>query len=165
MFQRSLQNLLPVPSLVLTLNECLAARSTANSFATAFVAVLDPGGALLYYNAGHTSALWIRGNGLASELTQGGPPLGIFAKSSYSEAAVQLAPGDLLVCFTDGISEAHNSQGESFGTERLLAWARGLQLREPAEVLRDLSTQVKRFCAGRVQEDDRSILVVRYRGE
>jgi len=78
---------------------------------------------------------------------------------------VQLSPGDLLVSFTDGVSEAHDSKGEPFGPDRLLAWARGLQVREPAAVKEDLSAALDSFCGGHAQEDDRSVLVVRYLGE
>jgi phosphoserine phosphatase RsbU/P len=97
------------------------------------------------------------------ELTQGGPLLGVFSGASYSQASVRLAPGDLLVMYTDGITEARDGTGNSFGTARLLEWARSQADHSPDTVKNSLIAAVRDFCGGR-QEDDRSVLVVRYMG-
>jgi serine phosphatase RsbU (regulator of sigma subunit) len=153
-----------LPSLMSTLNECLLTRSAADRFVTAFAATLSSSGRLYYCNGGHTSALWIPRNGDVVELTHGGPLLGVFLKCRYSQASLQLAPGDLLMMYTDGVTEAHDSRGNSFGTDRLLDWARNQRGRLPDEVRNSLMNTLRDFCGGCRQEDDRSVLVVRYTG-
>jgi sigma-B regulation protein RsbU (phosphoserine phosphatase) len=153
-----------VPSLMSTLNDCLLARATASRFVSAFAATLNNAGQLHYCNAGHPAPLWIRRAGEVVELNQGGPLLGVFPRPTYSQAPVQLAPGDLLVLYTDGLTEAHDSQGNPFGTARLLEWARAQRGRSPQEVKDRLVASVRNFCGDLRQNDDRSILVMRYNG-
>jgi len=77
---------------------------------------------------------------------------------------VELAPGDLLILYTDGVTEAHDRRGNVFGTARLLDWARG-QTDLPVDAIKDsLIANVRDFSDGCRQNDDRSVLVVRYRG-
>jgi len=153
-----------LPSLMATLNECLLARSVADRFITTFAATLNSSGRLHYSNGGHTAPLWIRTDGQVIELTEGGPLLGLFAKPRYSQGSVQLSTGDLMVLYTDGVTEAEDPQGNPFGTARLLDWARDQRGRLPAEVKESLIGTVGRFCGGRRQADDRSVLVIRYKG-
>ena len=152
-----------LPSLMSTLNECLLARSAEDRFVTAFAATLSSTGLLCYSNAGHPSALWIQRNGGVVELLHGGPLLGVFPGACYPQASVQLAPGDLLILYTDGITEARDGQGNSFGTTRLLDWAAHQPGRLPDAVKSSLLATVSDFCNGRPQDDDYSVLVVRYR--
>lgn len=153
-----------LPSLMSTLNQCLLSRSAADRFVTAFAATLSSSGRLYYCNGGHTATLWIQRSGNVVELTQGGPLLGVFPHAHYSHASVQMAPGDLLVMYTDGITEARDSNHNPFGTARLLDWARNQRGRLPDQVKESLITTVGDFCGGWRQEDDRSVLVVRYTG-
>jgi serine phosphatase RsbU (regulator of sigma subunit) len=153
-----------LPSLMSTLNECLLTRSAADRFVTAFAATLSSSGRLYYCNGGHPSALWIPRDGSVAELSEGGPLLSVFPECRYSQASVQLAPGDLLMMYTDGVTEAHDSPGNSFGTDRLLDWARHQRGRLPDEVKNSLMNTIRDFCGGCRQEDDRSVLVVRYTG-
>jgi serine phosphatase RsbU (regulator of sigma subunit) len=153
-----------LPSLMSTLNECLLARPATGRFVTAFAATLSSNGHLHYSNAGHTSALWIPQKGAVVELSEGGPLLGVFPGARYSLATVQLAPGDLLIMYTDGVTEAQDRTGHPFGTARLLDWAHDQRGRLPQEVQNNLIATVGDFCAGSRQDDDRSVLVVRYTG-
>jgi phosphoserine phosphatase RsbU/P len=153
-----------LPSLMVTLNECLLTRSVADCFVTAFAATLNSNGHLHYSNGGHTPPLWIRTDGQVIELADGGPLLGIFDKPTYSQGSVQLGAGDLIVLYTDGVTEAEDPQGHAFGTVRLLDWAGDQQGRLPTEVKESLIDTVGHFCGGSRQDDDRSVLVVRYTG-
>ena len=153
-----------LPLLMSTLNECLLARSAAERFVTAFAATLTSCGRLHYSNAGHTSPLWIRQDGRVVELAQGGPLLGVFPHSRFVQASVQLAPGDLLVMYTDGVTDAHDCKGNVFGSARLLDWARNQCGRLPQDVKNSLIHAIGNFCGASRPDDDRSVLVVRYTG-
>jgi serine phosphatase RsbU (regulator of sigma subunit) len=151
-------------SLIGTLNECIRARSAEGHFVAAFAATLDSTGRLRYTNAGHTRPLWIQTNGQVIELAEGGPLLGIFENPSYPQGSVQLRPGDLLLLYTDGVTEAEDSKGNSFGTACLMGWARGRAGQLPTEVNESLISTVSRFCGASRQADDLTVLVVRYKG-
>jgi serine phosphatase RsbU (regulator of sigma subunit) len=110
----------PGEALVLA-NEALFARIPANMFVTCFYAVLDPEGAsLTYANAGHDLPYLYR-NGDAEELRARGMPLGMMPGMSYEEGEVTLAEGDCVLFYSDGLVEAHASDGEMFGFPRLRA--------------------------------------------
>jgi len=151
-------------SLMGTLNGCILERSVADHFATAFAATLDSTGRLRYSNGGHTRPLWIQTNGQVTELAEGGPLLGIFDKASYSQGSAQLGPGDLLLLYTDGVTEAEDPQSNPFGTTCLLDWAHGQAGQSPGAVKESLLRTVCQFAGGRRQSDDITILVVRYTG-
>ena len=90
--------------------------------------------------------------------------LGLFEHAAYEEETVQLKPGDLIVSFSDGVSEAMNEQGEEFTDERLIACVTANLGKTPAEVLDALFADVKTFCAGADQSDDVTAVLVRYNG-
>ena len=100
-------------------NETLVARIPPNMFVTCFYAILDPRSASLgYANAGHDLPYLWRG-GYAEELRARGMPLGLMPKMSYEEKETFLGAGEEVLFYTDGLIEAHNPQGEMFGTPRL----------------------------------------------
>src|SRR5215213_17244 len=100
-------------------NEVLLARIPPNMFVTCIYAVLDPSsGLLVYANAGHDLPYLWRG-GYAEELRARGMPLGLMPKMSYEEKETFLGAGEEVLFYTDGLIEAHNPQGEMFGTPRL----------------------------------------------
>jgi len=147
-----------------TLNECILARSVEDHFVTAFAATLDNTGRLRYSNGGHTRPLWIRTDGQVIELGEGGPLLGIFANAIYPQGSVQSRPGDLLLLYTDGVTEAEDPQGNPFGTACLLDWAHGQVGKSPVEVRDSLLRTICQFSGDMRQRDDITILVVRYTG-
>jgi serine phosphatase RsbU (regulator of sigma subunit) len=151
-------------SLMETLNSCIMSRSLEGRFVTAFAATLDNSGHLRYTNAAHTRPLWIQTNGQVTELAEGGTILGIFENPSYPQGSVQLRPGDLLLLYTDGVTEAEDPQGNPFGTACLLDWARGRAGQRPVEIKESLINTVRHFCGGSRQTDDLTVLVVQYRG-
>jgi serine phosphatase RsbU (regulator of sigma subunit)/predicted ester cyclase len=144
-------------------NEALSARIPPNMFVTCFYAILEPkSGHLSYANAGHTLPCCKRHNeDQADELVARGMPLGLMTGMTYEEKETTLVPGDVVFFCTDGLVEAHNSQGEMFGIPRL----RGI-LSERSEGRRELSAalmeELERFTGeGWEQEDDVTLLTLK----
>ncbi|MFQ5743993.1 MAG: SpoIIE family protein phosphatase, partial [Acidobacteriota bacterium] len=100
-------------------NQFLVQRTTPERYATFFVGHVDPGGKLLYVNAGHNPPMLLR-QGEVQRLTGGGLPLGLFADRTYEVQQRDLQSGDLLLCYTDGVTEAGDPSEEEFGEQRLL---------------------------------------------
>jgi sigma-B regulation protein RsbU (phosphoserine phosphatase) len=148
--------------LLVTVNQCLRERSGDASFVTAFLAMLDRSGRLIYSNAGHNPPLLIRACGEVTELTDGGPILGMFGEYPYREAAVQMQAGDLLLMFTDGVTDLENSQGESFDTQRLKEWAATQAGRTAVELQQNLMRTTAEFSGNTHQTDDLTVLAVRF---
>ena len=106
-------------TLVSQMNKQLHAHTSPEKFATFFFGVYDePTATLTYTNAGHLPPILVH-NGAATRLEVNGMVVGAFDFAAYDESRVTMAPGDLLVFFTDGISEPENEYGEMFGEERL----------------------------------------------
>jgi phosphoserine phosphatase RsbU/P len=114
---------------VLGVNDYIATtHSRANMFATIFLGVLDPAtGALHYVNAGHDAPLLIGRHGGCARLPPTGPAVGLFPGMEFGVEARTIAPGDLLLGFTDGVTDARGEDGTPFGEARLLAALRGAE--------------------------------------
>jgi serine phosphatase RsbU (regulator of sigma subunit) len=105
---------------VLSINEYLVDNTPANRFVTLFIAELDPATReLRFINAGHNPPLIARANGDVEQLEAGGLPLGLMPFAEYEAGTARLDPGDVLVVYSDGVSEANNLAEEEFGLERL----------------------------------------------
>jgi sigma-B regulation protein RsbU (phosphoserine phosphatase) len=146
------------------LNMLVYESSPANRYATFFYGELDLASrALTYVNAGHNPPMLFRQStdGLDVErLDTGGPVIGLMENCVYRQDRVTLAHGDVLVAYTDGISEAMNAADEEWGEERLMEAARTRGV--PARMLIDrLMTAADTFVAGAQQHDDMTLLVVR----
>jgi sigma-B regulation protein RsbU (phosphoserine phosphatase) len=140
------------------------ASSLADSYATVFYGVFDqPTRTLRYVNAGHTLPIVLRGNGSIDTLETGGAPVGMFPDSSYEEGAVQLDPGDVVITYTDGVTEAANQSGEEWGVRRLLkatgAWAR-LGTETAEHLVQSIFNSMDDFSRG-CQTDDVTLAVLR----
>jgi serine phosphatase RsbU (regulator of sigma subunit) len=141
-------------------NRVMWRNTTEAKFITFFYARLDAEARILQYtNAGHNAPILTRSDGSQTRLEEGGVILGAFQESAYGQGEIELRPGDRLVMFTDGVSEAVNGEGEEFGEERIVeASLRHRQL--SAEALRHtLLDLVTEFC-GDEFEDDATVLVV-----
>ncbi|HVF49861.1 MAG TPA: SpoIIE family protein phosphatase [Pyrinomonadaceae bacterium] len=113
-----------VENMVGSINVQLCRSTDANRFATLFLALYDePTRQLRYTNAGHNAPLLVRASGSLERLDAGGTVVGAFDWSHYTEADALLEPGDLLLIFSDGISEAQNLSGQEYGEERLAQFA------------------------------------------
>jgi serine phosphatase RsbU (regulator of sigma subunit) len=141
-------------------NEALLARIAPNMFVTCFYAILDPNsGHLVYANAGH-SLPCCRREDAATDLSARGMPLGLMPKMSYEDKETILGPGEGVLLYTDGLIEAHNPQGEMFGTPRL----RDLLSEHPmarADLSTTLLEELYSFVGeGWEQEDDITLLTL-----
>jgi serine phosphatase RsbU (regulator of sigma subunit) len=153
------------PSGVLArVNELLAAEIPAGMFVTCFVALLDPAsGRLRYANAGHEPP-FLQHEGSASELWATGMPLGMMPGTHYEEYEIELAPGDGLLFYSDGLIEAHNPRHEMFGfprLQRLLA-----EQTKGAPLIDVLLSELKGFTGEEwEQEDDVTLLALQRASE
>jgi serine phosphatase RsbU (regulator of sigma subunit)/pSer/pThr/pTyr-binding forkhead associated (FHA) protein len=142
-------------------NEGLLRRSIQSRFATVVYGALAPDGRLTYCNAGHNPPVLL-GRGGVRRLETGGLILGLFPQATYEQETLALESGDLLVMFSDGVTEALDAAGEEFGEERLLACIEANRQCQPAELLARLLASVRTFVAGAAQHDDVTALVLRY---
>ena len=144
-------------------NRALLRRPIEARFATMFHGVLSPDGHLSYSNAGQEPPLLIDGQRL-TWLERGGPVLGLLAVEGYESETVRLNPDDLVVVYSDGVTEATNLGGEEFGREGVVeAVAHGHGLK-PEAMLEQLLDAVRKFSQTAPQTDDITVLILRYRG-
>ena len=144
-------------------NDALVRRGIESRFMTAVYALLTPEGCLTYCNAGHNPPLLVRKNS-PKRLEGGGTIVGMFEQAEFVDQTVQLEPGDLLVAFSDGITEARNADGNEFGEKRLLSCVTGNRASDPAALLQCIFEAVHQFTAPGPQDDDLTVLVLSYSG-
>src|SRR5450830_1348108 len=150
-----------LPGLVARVNHHLVGFSSTRKFATLFIAVFDPAaGTLTYVNAGHNPGLWISPGGV-NLLPSGGVPVGMMPGVVHKQASIRVAPGDTILLYSDGITEALNGSDEEFGMERLTALAIAGRVQAPAELSRRIFGAVNDFTTGVAQYDDQTVLIAR----
>jgi sigma-B regulation protein RsbU (phosphoserine phosphatase) len=144
-------------------NDLICRDSFEGLFATLVYARLDPqSGRLVYVNGGHNPPLFYRARtDEIVPLTRTGLPLGVMEGSPYAEEELQLEPGDFLLFYTDGITEAVDRNQAEFGLERLLQAARSLRALSPAELVAGLEQALTAFADPAQSFDDITMLVVR----
>ncbi len=149
-------------SAVCLLNRNFAERCPVGKFITFFYALLDPAtGQLQYSNAGHNYPILLRADGTVEKLTKNGPLMGPFAGAQYELNETQLAPGDLLALYSDGVTEAASATGEEFGDDRLADFLTENRARESAEIVTKLTDYVRSWCGASSFADDFTLLLVR----
>ena len=116
---------------------------------------------LHYANAGHAPVIYRRQGQPARMLEADGVPIGVLPVSLCETLAVPFAPGDVLVIATDGFSEASNLTGELFGYERLLTLVDAMADGSAAQIGHALYDAIQTFAAGRPQDDDQTLIVLR----
>jgi phosphoserine phosphatase RsbU/P len=137
-------------------------RTPAEKYATAFLAAIDAAtGTVEYANAGHNPGLVVRAGGEVETLGPTGVPLGLLPGMSYGAATVQLEPGDTLVLYTDGITEAADDDDEELGLERLVALCREHRLDAPSALADAIERAVADFVGSRPPGDDCTLLIAR----
>jgi steroid delta-isomerase-like uncharacterized protein len=149
--------------LVSQANEALVRRAIEARFATAVYAVLDRRGRLTYCNAGHNPPVVVGRRGV-QRLECGGMVVGAFERAIFDEDTQQLEPGDVVVAYSDGVTEARDSNGDEFGEERLLSCVQANCTLPSVELVECLLSSVQQFSAGTAQTDDVTMLVLRYTG-
>jgi uncharacterized protein (TIGR02246 family) len=151
------------PSEMLTrVNTELVRRAVESRFATVLYGVVRDG-YLTYSNAGHNPPLIVGRTGVR-RLERGGLILGAFPGAQFEEETVSLDPGDVLVVFSDGITEAPNGEGAEFGEARLVSSITANRDASAQTVLERLLADVQEFSRGVEQSDDLTALVLRYTG-
>jgi sigma-B regulation protein RsbU (phosphoserine phosphatase) len=120
-------------------------------------------GSLTYSNGGHNAPVLLTPDGVR-RLETGGVVLGLFEHAVFEEETLQLTPGDVIIAFSDGVSEALNEGGEEFSDHRLLASIEAHRSKTPQVMLDGLLADVRAFCGQATPNDDVTMVVVRYDG-
>jgi len=144
------------------LNKATCANCPSNRFITFFFCVVNAAtGEAFFANAGHNPPIVIRSSGQTELLENGGPPLGIVAMAPYAQQRVELGSGDLLVLYSDGVTEANNSNYDEFGEERFID-VLCRHRSQSAEVIADAVTSaLTEFAAGAPPADDITLVVAK----
>jgi len=151
---------MPPGILVGKMNEVLCNNIAADKFITFCYCVLDmAGNRLTYAGAGHLPPILFRRSGTAIALGEGGPPLGIFAGRAYEETTINVESGDHLVLYTDGLTEAVDSEGKEFGERRLTGLGSKNVRLGAGDLLETIASEVTRFNVGSLR-DDLTVVVV-----
>ena len=133
-----------------------------NQFVTAFYSVLDASNkTLAYTNAGHSPPLLLENDGSARFIERGGVPLGMFRDSRYYEYYLSMEPGQVLVLYTDGVTEATSPQGEEYGPERLELAVRAGRHLSARELIDFIHRDVLEWTAGQGAGDDITFFIVK----
>ena len=154
----------PGPASVITrLNHGLFRRAIESRFLTTFYGIVGRDGDFTYCNAGHNAPILVSASGIR-RLDTGGMVLGVFENAQFDEETMALQPGDIVVAFSDGVTEALNPAGDEFTDDRLLASVRAHQSKSPEALVEGLLADVRAFCGDATQSDDLTIVLVRYDG-
>jgi len=144
-------------------NEFLVETTPPGSFVTAFYGVLSrKHNILTYSNAGHNPPVLLRAGEPPLWLDKGGPVLGVLPDATYKEAQIELVPGDVLLLYTDGVTEAKNKNDEEFGEDRLIQFADKYKSLSAHEMARRISHEVHVFNEPESTMDDLTLSVVKY---
>ncbi len=152
-----------LPGMLQSINGLLYRSSSIRQFATFFLARVEPKtGTVSFSNAGHNWPVVRRARGGRMLLERGGTVLGILENARFEEDRVVMSPGDVLVCYTDGVTEAANAQNEQFGEERLYQLMDGLPSGcGPREITDRLLGELSSFLGDVEPQDDVTLLVLR----
>jgi sigma-B regulation protein RsbU (phosphoserine phosphatase) len=149
--------------MVSELNQQLYATTSPEKYATFFFAIYDQAtGFLTYTNGGHLQPVLFR-DGTATLLDVSGLMVGAFPFAKYEESKLELRSGDLLVCYTDGITEPENEYGEMFGEERLIELVSKNADRDEAQIIESVMESVRQWTGVPELSDDMTVLLARKR--
>ncbi len=152
-----------IPRLMRSVNHLFYKNTENNNYATTFFAVYDDENRRLrYVNCGHNPPILLRANGVVEHLKATATVLGLFEDWDCSVAELKLAAGDVLVIYTDGVSEASPNEEDEFGEQRLIDAARDGRERSADEILEAIISEVQKFSRGE-QGDDMTLIVARGR--
>jgi sigma-B regulation protein RsbU (phosphoserine phosphatase) len=146
------------------INNFLCTHAEVGRYATVFFGILDQEGNLEYLSAGHPSPLLLRRDGVAELYTEGSFPLGLVPEAKHSVVRAKLEPGETLVLFSDGITEAADATDDLFGVPRLKEVLEAHCGSGLEDIKSSVVGAVEQFSAGTDQADDLTLLLVRYTG-
>lgn len=147
------------------INRFICSHSEMERYATLFCALVDDDGRMEYVNAGHLSPLLVRGGRVELSFKADCVPIGLVPDIEVTTSRSQLEPGDTLVLFTDGINEAENPAGDMFGLERLQDVVAARAALPISQLRSEILKAVDDFACGAYQNDDITVLIVRYQGK
>lgn len=169
--QTALHTLVPVSdspaSVMQRINHLYQHNINFSSFVTLFLGMLDfKARTLTYSNAGHNPPFLFHPNGHTklgtSWLEPTGPAIGLLEGSDFQVRTIPLHPGDILILYTDGVTEATNPQHEQFGQQRLAAFVQAEWTQPPKELTRALRSRIEDFSAGQPLADDTTIVALKF---
>jgi serine phosphatase RsbU (regulator of sigma subunit)/putative methionine-R-sulfoxide reductase with GAF domain len=144
-------------------NNLILSDARSDLFVTAFYAILSPdSGRVVYVNAGHMPSLVVRGaDGSAEELRTHGMALGVLPDIHFDDRSVQLAPGDILIFYTDGVIESSNANQQMFGRERLLEVVAAHRAEPAGELVQSVDRTIAAFVGDTPQFDDFTLVIAK----
>jgi serine phosphatase RsbU (regulator of sigma subunit) len=149
-------------ALMLRLNKITCANCPSNRFITFFMSLVNPAtGDLSFANAGHNPPIIVRASGDIEMLEGGGPVLGVLPIAKYGEQHARLGKGDLLVIYSDGVTEANDLAEEEYGEERLTSELRKHRGESAETIVRAITESVSKFAEGAPQADDITLIVAK----
>ena len=150
------------PELFRRVNEFLVERTPSEMFATMFYGIITREGLFTYVNAGHTTPLVVRTSGKVDRLEESNFPLGFFSKVKFDAHTAQLNPGDHVLVFSDGITEAQDARKDMFGEERIEELLAGRRFESCQDISDTVVGAIREFVGGAPQADDITLLVLHY---
>jgi phosphoserine phosphatase RsbU/P len=151
-----------IEELMARVNHFLNERAEGEKYATAFYCTVNHDGVLRWANAGHCEPYLVRNTGELITLASTGMPLGMLDTASYEVKEVRLLPGDKVVAYSDGMSEAENLDGKFFETWRMTEIIKEHPEVSCQQLLRRLMAAVESFTGDAVQNDDITAVVIEY---
>ena len=152
----------PIGQICSELNDYVYTSTSAAMFLTLFCAALNPAtGSLLFSNAGHCPAILIRPTGEIRRLSVGGIPIGMIDNASYAEGTEEMRPGDVLIVYSDGVSEMISDSGREFGVGNLIDVLRRNIACSASELRNRVGGALSKFSAARGPADDVSLMVIK----
>jgi serine phosphatase RsbU (regulator of sigma subunit) len=159
-----IRNNYAIRSIMVKVNNLLFESTASDIFVTAVYGVLDPKNRIFTFsNAGHNAPILRRADGEMKYLTEGGMALGMFENSKYEERPLGVDPGEIIVFYTDGVTEAKNDKQEEFGTRRLKQVMDDSHHLGARQIRENIYEAVKEFTGLSHQEDDLTMIVVKVR--
>jgi sigma-B regulation protein RsbU (phosphoserine phosphatase) len=155
---------LPLPQLIQRANRVFCESTMANHYATLVAARFAASGTLEICNAGHCPALHAHDGGIES-IDATGVPVGLFCVRDYGVKTVSMQPGDVLVLYTDGVTEARNDIGEEYGSERLNRLVASVARETPQVIVDTCAAEVAAFRGGARRTDDLTVMAIRRHGQ
>src|SRR6185295_2786029 len=144
------------------INQYIFENSPPNKFLTLFYAELDPEtGTLAYSNGGHNPPMMVRQNGNVERLDTGGLPIGMMQGVAYEQAIVNFEPGDVLVIYSDGITESVNEREEEFEEERLIEVVKNNAGRSASGIRDRIDEALSRFVGTTAPVDDMTLMIIK----
>jgi phosphoserine phosphatase RsbU/P len=157
-----IRNNFAIRAILFKVNNLLFESIERDNYVTAIYCVLDSKNRVLTFsNAGHNPPILRHANGQVEYLKEGGLALGMFANSNYEERPISLSRGDILLYYTDGVTEAKDDTEREFDIERLLACLEESKDKSAKEIIEYIVRSTKKFASPRFEMDDLTLIVVK----